>query len=186
MTSIELGTYLGPYPKQAGRKSNPASAEAVYRFIVEFKREHDGNSPTYREIMESCGVSSTVSRRCLTPCRSRASSIAAHECWPCAGPGASARCMGILPDQLARNEAAMCSHMRAASRAARGAAAGSDCVGKAAPDHQPPTGHVDGQRATWQACVAFLHPLLAPSLQQGGAAQRLPATESATVPLRLG
>jgi SOS-response transcriptional repressor LexA len=31
----------------------------VYDFIVSYKRRHDGNSPTFREIMEGCGISST-------------------------------------------------------------------------------------------------------------------------------
>jgi len=33
--------------------------ETIYNFIVKFKKEHDGNSPTIREIGTACGVSST-------------------------------------------------------------------------------------------------------------------------------
>jgi SOS-response transcriptional repressor LexA len=36
-----------------------ATVEAVFDFIVAYKREHDGNSPTIREIMLACGISST-------------------------------------------------------------------------------------------------------------------------------
>lgn len=31
----------------------------VLGFIVNFKKVHDGNSPTYREIMAGCGLAST-------------------------------------------------------------------------------------------------------------------------------
>ena len=33
--------------------------EQVYRFIVAYKQTHDGNSPTMREIMNNCNISST-------------------------------------------------------------------------------------------------------------------------------
>lgn len=33
--------------------------EAVFEFIIAFKKSHDGNSPTVREIAEGCGISST-------------------------------------------------------------------------------------------------------------------------------
>lgn len=33
--------------------------ETVYEFIVKFKKEHDGNSPTIREIGAACNISST-------------------------------------------------------------------------------------------------------------------------------
>lgn len=33
--------------------------EEMLRFIILFKQRHDGNSPTYREIMRSTGISST-------------------------------------------------------------------------------------------------------------------------------
>lgn len=36
-----------------------ARAERVYRYIVQYKRDHDGNSPSYRQIMDACDVSST-------------------------------------------------------------------------------------------------------------------------------
>ena len=32
---------------------------SIYHFIVNFKREHDGNSPGFREIAEGCGFGST-------------------------------------------------------------------------------------------------------------------------------
>jgi SOS-response transcriptional repressor LexA len=32
--------------------------QAVYAFIVQYKFAHDGNSPTVREIMENCHISS--------------------------------------------------------------------------------------------------------------------------------
>lgn len=31
----------------------------VYRFIVDYKAQHDGNSPTIRQIQRACGVNST-------------------------------------------------------------------------------------------------------------------------------
>jgi len=31
----------------------------VYQYICRYKSEHDGNSPTVREIMRACGISST-------------------------------------------------------------------------------------------------------------------------------
>ncbi len=31
----------------------------IFDFIVQFKKEHDGNSPTNREIMDACKISST-------------------------------------------------------------------------------------------------------------------------------
>ena len=33
--------------------------QAIYEFIVQFKIDHDGNSPTYREIMAAIGISSS-------------------------------------------------------------------------------------------------------------------------------
>lgn len=40
------------------RYSN-SPGERVYQFIVNYKRRHDGNSPTFREIMEGCTITST-------------------------------------------------------------------------------------------------------------------------------
>jgi hypothetical protein len=37
----------------------PPKSQKVFDFIVAYKREHDGNSPTMREIMVGCKVSST-------------------------------------------------------------------------------------------------------------------------------
>lgn len=31
----------------------------IFKFIIAYKRNHDGNSPTIREIGRACGVSST-------------------------------------------------------------------------------------------------------------------------------
>lgn len=31
----------------------------IYHFIIRFKKEHDGNSPSTREITEACEISST-------------------------------------------------------------------------------------------------------------------------------
>jgi SOS-response transcriptional repressor LexA len=33
--------------------------EQIYRFIIEFKRSHDGNSPSIREIMRGCSIPAT-------------------------------------------------------------------------------------------------------------------------------
>lgn len=35
------------------------SLDDIFNFIVTYKRAHDGNSPTVRQIMESCDISST-------------------------------------------------------------------------------------------------------------------------------
>ena len=35
------------------------STEHVFKFIIDFKKSHDGNSPSIREIGEGCGISST-------------------------------------------------------------------------------------------------------------------------------
>lgn len=41
--------------------------DAVFRFIVAYKRSHDGNSPSTREIMDACGITSTsVTRHILS------------------------------------------------------------------------------------------------------------------------
>lgn len=41
------------------RTKNLASREAIFKFIRSYKCSHDGNSPSLREIMEMCGISST-------------------------------------------------------------------------------------------------------------------------------
>jgi len=33
--------------------------DRVYAFIVAYKQAHDGNSPTYRQILKACNISST-------------------------------------------------------------------------------------------------------------------------------
>jgi hypothetical protein len=35
-------------------------AIAVYRFIIEHKETHDGNSPTYQQIGEGCNISTSM------------------------------------------------------------------------------------------------------------------------------
>jgi len=37
----------------------PDIAERIYQYIINYKRAHDGNSPTYREIRDACRISST-------------------------------------------------------------------------------------------------------------------------------
>jgi SOS-response transcriptional repressor LexA len=45
---------------QAVRSSGERiKAQKVFDFIVAFKREHDGNSPTMREIMANCKITSS-------------------------------------------------------------------------------------------------------------------------------
>lgn len=40
--------------------------DRVFAFIVQYKRSHDGNSPTIQEICEECGISSkSVCQRIL-------------------------------------------------------------------------------------------------------------------------
>ena len=38
---------------------NNPKTEIVYQFILSFKAQYDGNSPTIREIAGGCGISST-------------------------------------------------------------------------------------------------------------------------------
>jgi SOS-response transcriptional repressor LexA len=40
-------------------RDSRSPVERVYEFIVTYKRGHDGNSPTFREIMEGCAITST-------------------------------------------------------------------------------------------------------------------------------
>lgn len=35
------------------------SREKILAFIIRYKKQHDGNSPTLREIMDACDISST-------------------------------------------------------------------------------------------------------------------------------
>lgn len=39
--------------------NNNPKVNRVFSFIVKYKKSHDGNSPTIREIGSACGVSST-------------------------------------------------------------------------------------------------------------------------------
>lgn len=43
------------------RRVSPANPrrKAIYEFIVDYKQDHDGNSPTVREIGEMLGIEST-------------------------------------------------------------------------------------------------------------------------------
>ena len=40
---------------------NPTKTQKtdVYSYVCAYKSAHDGNSPTYRQIQEACGISST-------------------------------------------------------------------------------------------------------------------------------
>jgi hypothetical protein len=38
-------------------EARPRTRELVFEFLVRYKREHDGNSPTVREIAAGCNVS---------------------------------------------------------------------------------------------------------------------------------
>ena len=58
--NVSLGTKLKvPYARKVGTTYQRRSLSDVYEFIVTYKREHDGNSPTIRTIGEACGISST-------------------------------------------------------------------------------------------------------------------------------
>ena len=43
------------------RRRDPAlpTREAVFAFLVKYKREHNGNAPGRRSIMAACGITST-------------------------------------------------------------------------------------------------------------------------------
>ena len=45
------------YGKQSGVGNS--TRERIYAFLVAYKREHDGNTPTKREIAEGCCVSTS-------------------------------------------------------------------------------------------------------------------------------
>lgn len=40
------------------RVINPAKSNEVYEFILKFKAEHDGNSPSFKDINQACGFKS--------------------------------------------------------------------------------------------------------------------------------
>ncbi len=44
-------------------KARTHNYESIYEYIVEFKKRNDGTSPSVREIMRDCGISS--SSHCL-------------------------------------------------------------------------------------------------------------------------
>lgn len=54
-----MSTLFAPRIHVPKRIDYRAPTERVYDFIVEHKHRHDGNSPTYREIMDGASVSST-------------------------------------------------------------------------------------------------------------------------------
>jgi predicted transcriptional regulator len=56
MPIISNGQIVRPRTFDPDAKTKP---ERVFEFIVAFKHEHDGNSPTIREIMVNCRISST-------------------------------------------------------------------------------------------------------------------------------
>lgn len=58
------------------RKHDP---EAVYRYIVEYKRRHDGNSPSTREIAQACSVPHGSTLRSLLEKLARARRIRLRE-----------------------------------------------------------------------------------------------------------
>lgn len=41
------------------KQANVTKKQKVFEFIVKFKKEHDGNSPTIREIGIACNITST-------------------------------------------------------------------------------------------------------------------------------
>ena len=47
---------FGPEPERVRNHHDP---QAIFEFICEYKRTHDGNSPSIREIMQACDISST-------------------------------------------------------------------------------------------------------------------------------
>ncbi|TRZ49271.1 hypothetical protein D4S03_08545 [bacterium] len=54
-----LGTHLPLRPyERAGRPTSPPTVEGVFDFVVGYKKTHDGNSPSFREIQEGCEISS--------------------------------------------------------------------------------------------------------------------------------
>jgi len=62
---VELGQRVGRYRARPISKARQEQLDTrtpvqrVYDFIVTYKKEHDGNSPTIREIGEACRISST-------------------------------------------------------------------------------------------------------------------------------
>jgi hypothetical protein len=53
-----LGYFVGEWRGQAD-EPHADPKERIFWYIVEYKRNHDGNSPTMREIMVGCGISTT-------------------------------------------------------------------------------------------------------------------------------
>jgi SOS-response transcriptional repressor LexA len=51
--------FAQPNQVTVGKSGKPA-IERVFDFILKYKHEHDGNSPSFREIGEACGISSTA------------------------------------------------------------------------------------------------------------------------------
>jgi len=53
-------TVYDPTKRHKNQKHNP---QDLLRYIVRYKTAHDGNSPTLREIMAACGISSMGTTR---------------------------------------------------------------------------------------------------------------------------
>ena len=49
------------YQKDRGKRGVMARKELLMAFIIAYKKKHDGNSPTYREMMAGTGLSTTSS-----------------------------------------------------------------------------------------------------------------------------
>jgi hypothetical protein len=55
-----MGNFVGRWTgKSVPVGDGIPTCERIYRFLKLHKSEHDGNSPTFREIMQGCGIPST-------------------------------------------------------------------------------------------------------------------------------
>lgn len=78
--TITLGTYLGPYPDKPYRPRQKAAPktydlQAIYDYIVAYKRQHDGNSPSIRNIQQEIGIGSTGTTFSLLQCLEKSGKI---------------------------------------------------------------------------------------------------------------
>lgn len=39
--------------------TGPEAMDAIFRFIIDYKSRHDGRSPSHRQILKACQISST-------------------------------------------------------------------------------------------------------------------------------
>ncbi|MCE7858403.1 MAG: hypothetical protein DYG86_01300 [Chloroflexi bacterium CFX2] len=54
------------------KPTSPTRLEKVYQYILQYKSEHDGNSPSIREIMSACRIpSSSVAKYYLDAMEAR-------------------------------------------------------------------------------------------------------------------